>query len=190
MIVNDLLVEYFPDLISIDFTARLEDDLDEIAGGRPWVPVIQGFYDVFETELKEADEAIPKLNLQKEVEPVGRDCPQCGSPLVYRDGKYGRFIGCGNFPACRYTEQILNTIGIFCPVGGGEVVERRTRNGRIWYSCSRYPECEWTSWKKPVAAAGDCDGLIVRGNGDKTECLACGLKDQLSAVSGQLSAGG
>ncbi len=177
-IVNDLLVEYFPDILSVDFTARMEDDLDEIADGKSWVPVIQEFYDVFEEDLEVADEALPKLNLQKEVEPVGRDCPESGHPLVYREGRYGRFIGCSDFPKCRYTEQILNKVGVVCSVGGGEIVERRTRKGRVWYSCSRYPECEWTSWKKPVPdAVENCDGIIVQVNKDTTECVSCGLKE-------------
>ena len=177
-VVNDLLVEYFPDILSTDFTARLEDDLDDIAEGKPWVPVIQEFYDVFEVDLEKADEALPKLNLQKEAEPVGRECPLCGNPLVYREGRYGRFIGCSTFPTCRFTEQILNMVGVTCAVGGGEMVERRTRKGRVWYGCSRYPECEWTSWKKPVPTEDDaCDGVMVQVNKSTTECVSCGLKE-------------
>lgn len=183
-IVNDILVEYFPDILSVDFTARLEDDLDEIADGKPWVPVIQEFYDVFEEDLQEADKAIPKLNLQKEVEPVGRDCPLCGNPLVYREGRYGRFIGCSTFPKCRFTEQILNKVGVVCPVGGGEIVERQTRKGRPWYTCSRYPECEWTSWKKPLPDTVEgCDGIVIEASKDQTECISCGLKELVEEPS-------
>jgi DNA topoisomerase-1 len=181
-IVNDILVEYFPDILSVDFTARMEDDLDEIADGKPWVPVIQEFYTVFEEDLEEADKAIPKINLQKEVEFVGRDCPLCGNPLVYREGRYGRFIGCSTFPKCRFTEQILNKIGVTCPSGGGEIVERRTRKGRIWYSCSRYPDCEWTSWKKPLPEQVDgCNGIVVQATKETTECVPCGLKELQNA---------
>jgi DNA topoisomerase-1 len=177
-IVNDILVEYFPDILSVNFTAHMEDDLDEIADGKYWVPVIQEFYDAFEIDLHKADQAIPKVNLQKEVEFVGRDCPESGHPLVYREGRYGRFIGCSDFPKCRYTEQILNKTGVVCPVGGGEIVERRTSKGRIWYSCSRYPECEWTSWKKPLSdTVNDCDGILTQATKDTTECVSCGLKE-------------
>jgi DNA topoisomerase-1 len=177
-IVNDILVEYFPDILSVNFTAHMEDDLDEIADGKNWVPVIQEFYDVFESDLDKADQAIPKINLKKEVEYVGRDCPESGHPLVYREGRYGRFIGCSDFPKCRYTEQILNKTGVVCPVGGGEIVERRTRKGRVWYSCSRYPECEWTSWKKPLPETVEsCDGIIIQSTKDTTECVSCGLKE-------------
>ncbi len=177
-IVNDLLVEYFPDILSVDFTARMEDDLDNISDGNPWVPILREFYQQFEQELSVADEALPKLDLRKEPEPVGRECPTCGNPLVYREGRYGRFIGCSTFPKCRYTEQILVKVGVVCPHGGGEIVEKRTRKGRLWYGCTRYPDCEWTSWKKPIPNQdGNCDGIIVQVNKTTTDCVACGLKE-------------
>ena len=150
-VVNDLLVEYFPNVLSVDFTARLEGALDEIAEGKPWVPVVDSFYGRFAENLEIADEKIPKVDLeQKEAEPVGRDCPLCGNDLVYRQGRYGRFIGCSTFPKCRHTEQILNKLGIKCPNDGGDLVEKRTRRGRVFYGCANYPECDWTSWKRPV----------------------------------------
>ncbi|MCA9942407.1 MAG: type I DNA topoisomerase [Anaerolineales bacterium] len=176
-VVNDLLVEYFPDILSVDFTARLEDELDKIAEGEPWVPVIGSFYGQFAEKLEVADESIPKLDLKAEVEPVGRACPLCGNDLVYREGRYGRFIGCSNFPKCRHTEQLLNKIGVTCP-NGGEMVERRTRRGRVFYGCSRYPDCEFSSWKKPVVdEKNSCNGLVVQLNENETDCVACGLKE-------------
>ncbi len=176
-IVNDLLVEYFPNILSVDFTARLEDELDKIAEGEPWVPVIGSFFGQFSENLEVADESIPKIDLKPEVEPVGRDCPECGSELVYREGRYGRFIGCSNFPKCRHTEQLLNKIGVVCPKGG-EMVERRTRRGRVFYGCSRYPDCEFSSWKKPVPDPNNsCHGLLVQLNENETDCVACGLKE-------------
>ncbi|GJM39788.1 MAG: DNA topoisomerase 1 [Ardenticatenaceae bacterium] len=176
-IVNDLLVEYFPDILSVDFTARLEDELDKIAEGDAWVPVIGSFYGQFAEKLEIADEAIPKIDLKKEVELVGRECPECGNDLLYREGRYGRFIGCSNFPKCRHTEQLLTKIGVTCP-NGGEMVERRTRRGRVFYGCSRYPECEFSSWKKPVPdPTNNCVGILVQKNENETECEACGLKE-------------
>ncbi|MEZ4593258.1 MAG: type I DNA topoisomerase [Chloroflexota bacterium] len=175
-IVNDMLVEYFPNILSVDFTARLEDELDKIAEGEAWVPVIGSFYGQFSENLEVADESIPKIDLKPEVEPVGRDCPNCGSPLLYREGRYGRFIGCSNFPKCRHTEQLLNKIGVTCP-NGGEMVERRTKRGRVFYGCSRYPDCEFSSWTKPVPDPNhSCNGLVVQKNDHETECVACGLK--------------
>ncbi|MCZ7670314.1 MAG: topoisomerase DNA-binding C4 zinc finger domain-containing protein [Chloroflexi bacterium] len=94
--------------------------------------MIAEFYGPFEKELEKADAALPKIDLKKEVERVGRACPDCGHDLLYRDGRYGRFIGCSNFPKCRYTEQILNKIGVPCPQDGGDLVEKRTKRGRVF----------------------------------------------------------
>ena len=176
-IVNDLLVEYFPDILSADFTARMEDGLDRIAEGDPWVPVVASFYGQFAESLEIADEAIPKVEITREQQLVGRACPTCGNDLVYREGRYGRFIGCSTFPKCRYTEQILNKVGVTC-ANGGEMIERRTRRGRVFYGCSRYPDCEWRNWNKPIAQAdGQCNGVVVQLKGEDTECVACGLKE-------------
>jgi DNA topoisomerase-1 len=175
LVVNDLLVEYFPDIVSVDFTARMEDELDKIAEGEAWVPVIAGFYQRFEDRLETADRAIPKIDLQAEPDYVGRPCPTCGEELVYRDGRFGRFIGCSTFPTCRYTEQILKKIGVMC-AEGGEMVERRTKRGRVFYGCSRYPECEWRSWNKPVEGQRpSSQGILVEGSNGKQEYVACGL---------------
>ncbi len=188
-IVNDLLVEYFPNVLSADFTARMEDDLDEIAEGKPWVPVLRDFYTRFEKNLEKADAALPKLDLKKEPEIVpDRVCPTCGEALVFREGRYGRFIGCSTFPKCRFTEQILNFIGVACP-HGGDIIERRTRKGRIFYGCNRYPDCEWTSWKKPeVDPSGECDGLMVPGPGKVLECSECGLKEKKPDAADKIKA--
>jgi DNA topoisomerase-1 len=180
-IVNDLLVEHFPNILSADFTARLEDELDEIAQGKDWVPVIEGFYQRFSKNLEKADAAIPKIDLKREVEPVGRDCPDCGSPLVYRDGRYGRFIGCSNFPKCRYTEQILIKMGVTCPKDGGELIEKRTKRGRVFYGCANYPDCDWTSWKRPLPQpCRKCGGVVVQINNDTAECTQCSERQPIT----------
>lgn len=180
-VVNDLLVKHFPDLLSVDFTARLEDELDEIAEGRAWEPVIANFYQGFAKELELADDAIPKINLKSEPDYVGRACPECGKALVYRDGRYGRFIGCSNFPQCRFTEQILNKIGVACPKDGGELVEKRTKTGRIFYGCAHYPACDWTSWKKPLPQPCRlCGKTVVQFDRQTAECLNCGERQPIS----------
>jgi DNA topoisomerase-1 len=179
-IVNDLLVEYFPNILSVDFTARMEDELDEIAQGKPWVPVINGFYGRFTKNLEKADAAIPKIELKREAEPVGRECPECGSPLLYREGRYGRFIGCSNFPKCRYTEQILIKVGVTCPKDGGELIEKRTKRGRVFYGCANYPDCDWTSWKRPLPQpCRRCGGVVVQFNNDTAECTQCGERQPI-----------
>ncbi len=179
-LVNDLLVQYFPDVMSVDFTARLEDELDEIVNGKPWVPVVDHFYRPFAQRLEVADEAIEKISIQAEPEFVGRDCPVCGNPLVYREGRYGRFIGCSNFPKCRHTEQVLNKIGIACPKDGGDIVEKQTRKRKKFYGCSNYPECDWVSWKRPIATPCPvCNGLLVQVNKTTAECTQCGERQPI-----------
>jgi DNA topoisomerase-1 len=182
-VVNDLLVKHFPDVLSVDFTARMESELDKIADGSPWVPVIDGFYTRFVERLVEADAAIPKMEISRETEPVGRDCPLCGNALLYRQGRFGRFIGCSNFPKCRHTEQILNKIGIPCPKDGGDLVEKRTRRGRVFFGCANYPDCDWTSWKRPLPEpCANCGGLLVQRNENTAECTQCGTRHEMSAL--------
>jgi len=173
--VNDLLVEYFPNVMSVDFTARMEDELDDVAEGKPWVPVVAEFYDDFAKHLQQAEEKMPEVKIRKDPEPVGRACPECGSDLLYRHGRYGKFIGCSNFPKCRYTEQILEKIGVTCPDCGGDLVVKKTRRGRTFYGCANYPECEWTSWKRPLPQkCPHCGGLMVQATKNQAECTVCG----------------
>lgn len=174
--VNSLLVEYFPDVLSVDFTARMEDALDGIAEGSEWPPVVGAFYGNFAEKLAIADEAIPKMAVERaEPEKTGQDCPTCGNPLVYREGRFGKFIGCSTFPKCRFTEQILIKVGVPCPKDSGDIVEKRTRKGRIFYGCANYPECDWTSWKKPLKKpCPNCKGLMLQVAKNTAECTQCG----------------
>ena len=182
-IVNDMLVQYFPDVVSVDFTARLEDELDEIAEGKAWVPVINDFYQKFARDLAVADEGLPKLDLKKEPEFVGRDCPLSGHPLVYRQGRFGRFIGCSHYPHCRFTEQILIKVGVKCPTCGNDLIEKRTKRGRVFFGCSNYPECEWTSWKRPIPQPCPvCFGVMVQENKDTAKCTVCGHSMSSEAI--------
>jgi DNA topoisomerase-1 len=172
-VVNDLLVAHFPDIVDLGFTARMEEDLDEIADGqRAWVDVIGQFYEPFARQLKEAEEQMPEIKAEPEM--LERKCPECGNPLMIRHGRFGKFIGCSNFPTCRFTEPWLEKIGVRCPEDGGELVERRTRRGRLFYGCANYPSCEFTSWKKPLPQpCPNCQGLLVAENHKHAECLAC-----------------
>ena len=182
-IVNDMLVQYFPDVVSFDFTARLEDELDGIAEGKPWVPVIGEFYEQFAKNLAKADEALPKLDIKKEPELVGRDCPLSGHPLVYREGRYGRFIGCSHYPQCRYTEQILVKVGVTCPKCGGDLIEKRSKRGRRFYGCSNYPDCDWTNWKRPLPQPCPvCGGVMVQENKETAKCTVCEHVVQLDSL--------
>ena len=173
MTVNDLIVEHFPNVVDLGFTARMEAELDEIASGdRDWVGVIRDFYGPFEEQLEKARELMPEI--KAEPEPIDRMCPECGNQLVIRHGRFGKFIGCSNFPECRHTEPWLEKIGVTCPLDGGELVERRTRKGRTFYGCANYPECELTSWKRPdPAPCPNCGGLLVHQDRRHLQCLDC-----------------
>jgi len=173
MLVNDLLVEHFPEIVDMSFTANMEKDLDEVAGGdREWVEVVRGFYSSFAPQVERARAEMPAT--KAELEKIGRACPNCGHDLVIRWGRFGKFISCSNFPECRYTEPWLEKIGVKCPECGNELVERKTRKGRIFYGCSTYPNCQFTSWKRPIATpCPKCGGLLVIANKREAQCLNC-----------------
>jgi DNA topoisomerase-1 len=175
-IVNDLLVDHFPRIVDLGFTADMEAELDAIAEGeRPWVDVVQDFYGPFENQLEKARELMPEVKAEPEL--IDRTCPESGHQLQIKHGRYGKFIGCTNFPECRYTEPWLEKIGVNCPLDGGDIVERRTRRGRIFYGCSNYPDCEFTSWKRPLPApCPNCGGLLVAETRKYAKCLDCESK--------------
>ncbi len=172
ILVTDLLVQHFPEQINVEFTAQMEARLDQIAAGeRNWVEVVRDFYLPFAQALTRAESQIEKV---ESVEFVGRACPECGSPLIVRWGRYGKFIGCQNYPTCRYTEPWLEKIGVTCPKCGGDIVVKRTRRGRIFYGCAHWPECDFTSWKRPVAQPCPvCGGLLVEVRKGVAQCLTC-----------------
>ena len=181
--VNDLLTEHFPDVVDVGFTARMEEDLDQIASGeKPWVEVVRGFYDPFAQRVERAEKQMPEVNMGPE--PIGRACPECGHDLVVRWGRYGKFISCSNFPECRYTEPWLEKIGVRCPQDGGELVERKTRKGRTFYGCANYPECDFTSWKRPLPMpCPNCSGLLVIADKQNAQCLQCEERFGLDEVT-------
>jgi len=174
ILVNDLVVDFFPNVVDVGFTSRLEDQLDMIASGdAAWVEVIREFYSSFSERLAHAEEAMPEK--KAELEKIGRACPLCGHDLIVRWGRYGKFISCSNFPDCRYTEPYLEKIGMQCPVcDEGEVVMRKTKKGRTFYGCSRYPDCDFTSWKQPIPTpCPHCQGTLVIVNKRQVQCLQC-----------------
>jgi DNA topoisomerase-1 len=173
VLVNDLMMKYFPEIVDYNFTARMEDDLDKISTGEAeWVKVMGEFYDPFAKKVEKAQEDMPIVKYGPE--PIGRDCPDCGKELVIRYGRYGKFISCSGFPECRYTEPWLEKIGITCPQDGGDLVQRKTRKGRTFFGCHNYPECEFTSWKRPIEQpCPKCQGLLVISNKREVQCIKC-----------------
>lgn len=174
-IVNGLIVEFFPDIVDVKFTADMESKLDEVEEGKQqWQSVIDAFYKPFEKELAKAETEIEKIQIKDE--PAGFDCELCGHPMVIKLGRYGKFYACSNFPECHNTKAITKEIGVTCPLcGEGQVIERKTKRNRIFYGCDRYPDCEFTSWDKPVGRTcpKSSDYLVekkIRGGGKQVVC--------------------
>lgn len=148
-IVTDLMKEHFPDIVDISFTAKMEEDLDEVAEGRKnWVQVIDQFYKPFEQHLSEKEQTVEK---QKTEEVTDEVCEKCGKPMVAKLGRFGRFLACSGFPDCKNTKAILKTTGHACPkCGEGEIVERMTKRRRKFWGCNRYPACDFATWDDPA----------------------------------------
>lgn len=173
-IVTDILEEFFPEIIDVDFTVKMEDDLDSIEEGKTeWVNLLDGFYDNFSKRLEVAEEEMEKIEIRDE--PAGIDCDKCGHEMVYKMGRYGKFLACSNFPECRNTKPILKEIGVKCPrCKEGNVVERKSKKKRKFYGCDRYPECEFVSWDKPISRpCPKCDSLLVEKKSKKETRIQC-----------------
>lgn len=182
-IVNELIEDYFPEILDVKFTANMENELDEVEHGKvAWVKVIDEFYKHFEPNVERADKEMEKIEIKDE--PAGIDCDICGSPMVYKMGKYGKFLACSNFPECRNTKPIVKEIGVTCPkCGEGHVIERKSKKKRIFYGCDRYPDCDYVSWDKPVErACPKCaeHALVEKKlkKGIQVQCTNCDYKEQ------------
>ncbi|HOB91801.1 MAG: type I DNA topoisomerase [Bacillota bacterium] len=176
--VNDLLAEYFPSIVDIEFTANLEQDLDKIAEGQAaWDEVVDDFYKPFEQTLETAMKNAETVSVPDQES--DEKCPQCGRNLVYKDGRYGRFLACPGFPECRFTKPLIEELDVACPECAiGRVVKRRSRRGRAFYACSRYPDCRFTSWNEPTNdKCPQCGSYMVKKNSKRSgNQLACSDK--------------
>lgn len=145
--VTDFLVQYFPNVLDLPFTAHMEDDLDAIANGeKKWVPVIAEFYTPFHESIKKTYDIAEKVKLAEEQ--IDEKCPTCGHDLVIRTGKFGKFVACTNFPECTYTRQYGEKANIPCPKCGGDIIVKKSKRGKKFYGCSNYPTCTFAAWKK------------------------------------------
>ncbi len=167
--VSDLLSNHFPQIVDINFTAHMEDELDEIASGKKsLVPTLKNFYEPFEKLLEEKYKEIEKIEDEK----TDRICPKCGSFVVIKLGRFGKFYSCSKYPECDFTENILVSTHIKCPQCKlGELVERKTRRKKIFYSCSRYPDCKYAMWDKPTGnICSVCGALMGLNRWKKEKC--------------------
>jgi len=180
-IVSEAVEEYFPEVIDVDFTVKMEASLDSVEEGETeWVTVIDEFYTGFEKRLKVAEEEMEEIEIKDE--PAGIDCEKCGHPMVYKMGRYGTFMACSNFPECRNTKPILKEIGVDCPkCKEGNIVERKTKKRRMFYGCDQFPDCDFVSWDKPISRpCPKCESLLVEKKVKKAtqvQCTECEYKE-------------
>ncbi|PTH19884.1 type I DNA topoisomerase [Staphylococcus auricularis] len=181
-IVYEQVRDYFPEIIDVEFTVNMETLLDKIAeGDLSWQKVIGDFYNSFKQDVERAEEEMEKIEIKDE--PAGEDCEVCGSPMVIKMGRYGKFMACSNFPDCRNTKAIVKKIGVTCPkCNDGDVVERKSKKNRIFYGCSNYPECDFVSWDKPVGrSCPKCEHYLVehkKGRTSQVICSNCDYKEE------------
>lgn len=180
-VVLEQLLEFFPDILEVDFTAQMEEKLDKVAEGElKWVDVIREFYPSFAKSIKLADEHMEKVVIEPEVS--DEDCPNCGRKLVYKMGRYGKFLACPGFPECRYAKPIIKKTDVPCPQCGKQIVERKSKKQRKFYGCSGYPECEFTLWDAPQKEkCPQCGYLTVL----KGKTLQCANKECAYVLQGE-----
>lgn len=171
---TDKLQEFFKDIINVEYTKNMEDDLDKIAeGNMEWNKLLSIFYQEFEPKVEAAFKNMEK----KAPEETGELCPNCGSPLVIKQSKYGKFTACSNYPTCKYIksnkeEKEVKEI-ISCPKCDGKILEKKTKRGKIFYGCSNYPKCDFASWDKPIEEkCPNCNGTLTEKK-DKIKCMNC-----------------
>ncbi|WP_053366187.1 type I DNA topoisomerase [Bacillus sp. FJAT-27245] len=181
-IVNELTLEFFPEILNVEFTAKMEQDLDDVEDGKvAWVKIIGEFYEGFEKRLEVAEKEMQEVEIKDE--PAGEDCENCGSPMVFKMGRFGKFMACSNFPECRNTKAIVKDIGVTCPkCEKGRVIERKSKKRRIFYGCDRFPECDFLSWDKPLPRnCPKCDHVLIEKKlkkGVQVQCSNCDYKEE------------
>ena len=178
-VVNDLVCQYFSGIIDIKFTARLEDELDEIADEkRDWVGVIKDFYTPFEKDLARATQLVERVKLPDQV--TEEICPECGKPLVIKTGRYGKFLACSGYPDCKYTKSYQIKIGVSCPECGSELIERVNKKKRTFYGCSSYPDCTFATNYRPLPQpCPKCGGMTTLYRQKWARCIKCGNREKL-----------
>lgn len=174
---TDKLQEFFSNIVNVKYTANMEKELDEIAEGKMNnVAVLKEFYDEFEPMVEDAFKKMEK----KPAEETGEICPECGSPLVKRRGKYGTFTACSNYPNCKYIKKVFKEVVEImpCPKCDGMIIEKKTKRGKVFYGCNHYPTCDFASWDKPVKKCPNCDNIMVLKK-KKAVCLNCNYEEEI-----------
>ncbi len=180
-VVTDIMIEHFPDVAGAEFTAEMEERLDKIeSGDMNWVDILADFYGPFEKNIKKADEAIGKVKIADEESDVV--CEKCGRKMVYKMGRFGKFLACPGFPECRNAKPIVKETGVDCPKCGKKILEKKSKTGKIYYGCENNPTCDFMIWDTPVKGekCPDCGSILVKKKGKKASkvCInpECGYK--------------
>ena len=178
-VVNDLVSQNFPDIVDIEFTARMEDELDEIANDKgDWVNVVRDFYTPFDKSLTKASEVIDKVKLADE--PTEETCPECGKPIVIKSGRFGKFFACSGYPDCKYTKSFQVKTRVSCPQCGGEILEKVNKRKRTFYGCSNYPKCQFATNYRPLPQpCPQCGSLLTVYRAKWEKCTKCDYKGNL-----------
>ncbi|WII39562.1 type I DNA topoisomerase [Paenibacillus thiaminolyticus] len=182
-LVIQLMEEFFPEILDAEFTAHMEEDLDHVEEGQQdWVKVLSDFYESFEKRLQVAEEEMKEVEIEDEVS--DEICEKCGRHFVYKMGRFGKFLACSGFPDCRNTRPIVKDTGVACPkCKEGKLVERRSKKGRVFYGCDRYPDCDYVMWDRPsVKPCPSCGSLMVEKRskqGTKLQCTQCDHHEML-----------
>ncbi len=175
--ITDKLQEFFSSIINVEYTAKMEAELDEIAeGDLIWYNLVEEFFDKFEPLV---EDAFHKMEKKAPIQ-TGEMCPSCGNPLVMRKGKYGEFIACSNYPECKYIKQEPKKIVeiMDCPICEGKIVEKKTKKGKLFYGCNNYPTCNYALWDKPTGSyCPNCHGILVNKN-KKIKCVNCDYESE------------
>ena len=177
-VVNELLTEHFPQIVDVEFTAKMEKELDEVAEGKDtWQKTIGDFYTPFEKNLKEKEKIVERKDLTEKTDKV---CPECAGPMIIRPGRFGKFFACKNFPKCKHTENIPRpALGVACPKCGGDIVEKNTKKKKIFYGCSNWPKCDFAAWDKPINQK--CEQCGSQMTETKYKKVFCSNKDCVNA---------
>ena len=178
-LVSKITEQYFPDIINTKFTANLESQLDDIAEGKVgWEKTIYNFYSNFKKDVAKAETEMEKVEIKQEF--TGESCPECSSPLVFKLGKFGKFIACSNFPDCRYTNTIQKKVGVACPkCKKHEILEKKSKKGKLFYGCEGFPECDFVSWDKPINRnCPKCESILYEGK-KGVHCAHCDYKEEI-----------
>ena len=173
-VITGLMKEQFPKIVNVRFTAQVEDDLDAVQrGDEEWVDTLQSFYDDFDKTVQKAKKAMDGVKIHLKEDETDEICDKCGRPMVVKHGRFGKFIACSGYPECQNIKKIVKPTGAECPKCGGNIIERKSKKGRVFYGCDRYPECDFVSWDPPSKEKCPVCGKVLLQKKTKDKRLYC-----------------